>query len=138
MKAWNYESLITWTIKMFSLASKVLVTNHVLLATTWFTTCWSFTYSACAQLKGLIHNFICGVVMRGKEPKLNGILSSCYNAWVTFLGYSKRQGYKIIMHGRQYHPLGCKGWLMPNLLIIICIFYLGDCGMHLDWGKLSL
>lgn len=65
------------------------------------TTCWSLSYSMCVQLKGLIHNFIWGVVMRTKELKLNGILSSCYKAWVTFLGYTRRQGYKIIMHGRQ-------------------------------------
>ncbi len=83
---------------MFSLANRFLVTNHVLLAAMWFTTCWSLTYSMRAQLKGLIHNFIWGVVIRGTKIKWDIFI--CYNAWVTFLGYNKRQGYKIIMHGK--------------------------------------
>jgi hypothetical protein len=36
--------------------------------------------------------------MRGTKIKWDIFI--CYNAWVTFLGYNKRQGYKIIMHGK--------------------------------------
>ncbi len=53
--------LINWSRNNLSLARKILVVNQVLLASLWYlATCWNPNPRMCAQVRGVIRNFIWG------------------------------------------------------------------------------
>ncbi len=53
------NKLITWSHNKLSLAGRILVANQVLFAPTWYlATCWNPNPRMCAQVKGVIRNFI--------------------------------------------------------------------------------
>jgi hypothetical protein len=53
------SKLITWSHNKLSLMGRILVANQVLLASTWYlATCWNPNPRMCAQVKGVIRNFI--------------------------------------------------------------------------------
>jgi hypothetical protein len=53
--------LICWSHSNLSLAGRVLVTNQVLLASTWYlAACWNPNPSMCSQVRGVVKNFIWG------------------------------------------------------------------------------
>ncbi|MCO5557347.1 hypothetical protein L7F22_010910 [Adiantum nelumboides] len=54
------RKLYHWDSMHLSLAGRVLVVNQVLLATAWFTTCWTLYPQALSRLCRLVRNFLWG------------------------------------------------------------------------------
>jgi hypothetical protein len=53
--------LITWGHDNLSLAGRILVANHVLLALMWYlAACWDLNLCMCSQICGVVRNFIWG------------------------------------------------------------------------------
>jgi hypothetical protein len=53
------SKLITWSHNKLSLVGRILVANQVLLTSTWYlAACWNPNLRMCAQVRGVIRNFI--------------------------------------------------------------------------------
>jgi hypothetical protein len=53
------SKFISWSHNNLSLAGRILVANQVLLASLWYlATCWNPNPRMCAQVRGVIRNFI--------------------------------------------------------------------------------
>jgi hypothetical protein len=53
------SKLINWSHSCLSLAGRILVANQVLLASMWYlAACWNPNLRMCAQVKGVVRNFI--------------------------------------------------------------------------------
>jgi len=53
--------LINWSHSTLFLAGRILVANHVLLASLWYlAACWNPNPRMCCHVKGVIRNFIWG------------------------------------------------------------------------------
>ncbi len=55
------SKLINWSHNQLSLAGRILVVNQVLLASMWYlAACWNPYPQMCAQVTGVVRNFIWG------------------------------------------------------------------------------
>jgi hypothetical protein len=55
------SKLINWSHNNLSLAGRILVVNHVLLVSMWYlAACWNPNPCMCAQVRGVVRNFIWG------------------------------------------------------------------------------
>jgi hypothetical protein len=55
------SKLINWSHNNLSLAGRILVGNQVLLASMWYlAACWNPIPRMCAQVRGVVRNFIWG------------------------------------------------------------------------------
>jgi hypothetical protein len=55
------NKLINWSHNNLSLAGRILVANQVLLASMWYlAACWNPNPRMCAQVRGVVRNFIWG------------------------------------------------------------------------------
>jgi len=53
------SKLINWSHNNLSLVGRILVANQVLLASIWYlAACWNPNSRMCAQVRGVIRNFI--------------------------------------------------------------------------------
>jgi hypothetical protein len=53
--------LINWSHSNLPLAGRILVANHVLLASMWYlAACWNPNPRMCSQVRGVVRNFIWG------------------------------------------------------------------------------
>ncbi len=67
------SKLVSWSHNNLSLAGRILVANQVLLASLWYlVACWNPNSRMCAQVRGVIKNFIWGVKTHQHAPKSSG------------------------------------------------------------------
>jgi hypothetical protein len=97
------SKLITWSHNKLSLAGRILVANQVLLASTWYlAACWNPNPRMCAQVRGVIRNFI----WSGKDAPVRAKVK-----WDTLVLPTSQGGLGII------DPKSQSEALLANLLV---------------------